>query len=126
MNQNWDELPLLKSVEYVLDKSEKSKQQGQVLTPMQAFERKESEKKWGTNQSKQIKVKIILQEIDFATLPIGPSIEVWYRVDLTSIAFQELYNLVVPWPQEEGRLANVIRPFNLIVFVWITYSNNNS
>jgi len=32
-------------VEYVLDKSEKSKQQGQVLTPMQAFERKESEKK---------------------------------------------------------------------------------
>jgi len=57
-----------------------------------------------------------IQEVDFSTFPFGTaSIQLWPIMDFTSLVTQEEYEFLVQWPEEESRLAAVVRPFYLSV-----------
>ena len=55
------------------------------------------------------------KEVDLAANAVTQTSVLWRLMDFTTIALQERYVLLVPWPKEESRLTAVIRPFNLTV-----------
>ncbi len=60
---------------------------------------------------------LYIKNVDLCTFPIEPSVELWPLLDFTTLAFQDNYILVIPYPEAESRLTAVIRPFNLTVYV---------
>lgn len=56
------------------------------------------------------------QEIDFSSLPaptmLGKTSVNLSAIEFTTIAYQETFQLLGPWPKEESRLVAVIRPYS--------------
>jgi len=58
-----------------------------------------------------------LKMVDFSSLPmaLGVTNSNESVVGFTTIAFQETFQFLGPWPKEESRLTAVIRPYNFEV-----------
>jgi len=51
--------------------------------------------------------------VDFSSYPTSRKTRSLH--DVTSVAYQENYRFLTPYPEEESRLTAVIRPFNFVV-----------
>lgn len=116
-------------LQYVPENLYEVKKLGQNMAAFNALQRMESQIIhsfsifWILEDLLFIYLFICVQELDFSTIPFHSFASISY-VDFTTVAMQENFILLNPYPEEESRLTAIIRPINFTVGQRTKMTNN--